>query len=81
MQNEVWMVIQKRRTGVLPDPVKVMFAKGEQGLHFSHKDAVDAMEKINEELGGEFAGVFRCLLEVTEDCTPKNGEKFASDFT
>ncbi len=71
LSNEVWMVIGKRRDGSLPDPVKMMHAEGKKGLHFTPEDAVAAMEKINEELGGEFAGVFRCELKVLENCTPK----------
>jgi uncharacterized phage-associated protein len=71
LKNEVWMVIQKRRDGTLPNPVKMMFAEGKQGLHFTEDDAVQAMEAINEELSGEFAGVFRCSIEVLENCTPK----------
>lgn len=72
LKNEVWLVIQKRHDGSLPDPVKHMFAKGEQALHFAEEDAIAAMELINKELGGSFAGVYRCLIEVVEDRTPAN---------
>ena len=70
LKNEVWMVIQRRQDGALPDPVKCMFAKGGQALHFTEDDAMAAMKAVNAELGGNFAGVYRCLLEVIEDKTP-----------
>ena len=70
MKTECWMVIAKRKDGDLPDPVKHMYAEGRQSLHFSYAEAVTAMYAVNSELGGDFAGVFRCLLKVVEDKTP-----------
>lgn len=72
LKNEVWLVIQKRRDGSLPDPVKCMHVEGRQALHFGEEEAVAAMKAVNTELGGNFAGVFRCLLEVVEDKTPSD---------
>lgn len=66
LKNEVWLVMQKRNDELMPDPVKCMYADGEQALHFSEEDAVIAANAVNAELGGNFAGVFRCLLEVVE---------------
>lgn len=73
LKNEVWMVIQRRQDGALPDPVKCLHAAGRQALHFTEEDAIAAMGAINAELGGDFAGVYRCLLEVVEDKTPIRG--------
>ena len=70
MKTEVWMVIQKRQDGKLPDPVKMMYVGGYQGLQYTEEDAVEAMHAINSHLGGEYAGVFRCVIEVCEDKTP-----------
>jgi hypothetical protein len=48
----------------------VKHAEGEQGLQFDEESAFAAAEKINEELGGEFAAVYRCELTVVERVVP-----------
>ncbi len=70
MKYECFMVIGKRQDGNLPDPVKKMYADGEQAFHLDEMSAIVAMAKVNRELGGNFAGVFRCILKVVEDRTP-----------
>ena len=70
MKTECWMVIAKRNDGNLSDPVKKMYAEGEQCFHLTEMDAIVAMDKVNKELGGNFAGVFRCIIKVVEDRTP-----------
>lgn len=70
LRTEAFMVLVKRGDGRLPDPVKMSYSDGEQGLHFIIEEAQLACDILNENTPYQHPrsyGVFRVEVEVMEE--------------
>ncbi len=64
IEDEIFLVVQNRRDGSLPNPVKAV-GNGGAEIFFTEDDANEFLEKVVK-ANGPFYGVYRALLRIEE---------------
>jgi hypothetical protein len=68
MKTEIFMIVQNRKDGKLPDPVKAMYTEGTEPFYFIEETAHEAVQLVNIEYDYPVAGVYRGTIELEERC-------------